>query len=187
MPTLVTANVLYNVTSGTPLMGLGVTATINCERLAAFSPRLIWIQAQFAPGDGVEVIYTTTSTQPDTLVNVWRGWLIVQDSETIIIDATTGGLEDTCDACCDGTNDVPPLYSSNYPVLTAPTTSPFCIARTDAGDSSAFETLNLAYITQILGGATVFGRTGLITKYNVISFTTPVAIGTDTVTAGVCS
>ncbi len=149
MPNLVTAKVLYNVTAAEPLMYADVFATINCEQLASFSPRLIWIQQQVAPGDGVEIIYTTPSDDPTAIdSSAIRGMLIVQNDQTIIIDATTTSLQTACNACCDGSGTVAPYYTSGVPAFVFPTTSPFCIASVDAGDSSAFETFNLRYLQQ---------------------------------------
>ncbi len=187
MPNQVIANVLYNVTSATPLMGLDVTATINCAELASFSPRKVWITTQIAPGDGTALIYVITSDEPTDLTNAIQGYMVVQGSQTIVIDAIDGGLEDACDACCDGDNSVTPYYTSGVPAFTVPTTTAYCIERTDAGDASAFENFNLAYLTQILNGGTVSSRTTGVTSYDVVSYTVPIAIGSDTVSEGACS
>ena len=188
MPNLVTAKVLYNITSATPLIYSDVTVTINCLALSAFSPRPAWITTQIAPGDGVEMIYNVTYQQPADLTNVIRGYAIVQGSESIVIDALNAdAVAEACNSCCDGDFDVAPYYTSGVPAFTYPVAGLFCIASADAGDSSAFETFNLKYIASILGGGTVFGRSAGITKYNVTAFGTPIAVGADVVTAGACS
>lgn len=188
MANLATAKVLYNITSATPLMYSDVTVTINCLALSAFSPRPAWITTQIAPGDGVEMIYVVTFEEPADLTNVIRGYAIVQGSESIVIDALNAdSVAEACNACCGEGFDVAPYYTSGVPAFTYPVDGLFCIEAVDAGDSSAFETFNLKYIAQILGGGEVYGRASGVTSYNVKAFGTPIAVGADIVTAGACS
>lgn len=188
MPNLVTAKVLYNITSGNPLMYSDVSITLNCLELSAFSPRQAWIKTEVAPGDGTALVYVVTSEEPADLTNVIQGWMVVQNSESVIIDAVDlDAILGACNACCDGEYEIAPYYTSGVPAFTVPSFSQFCIERTDDGSSSAFETFNLDYLTFILGGGTVFARSGGVTSYDVLSATTPPAILGDTVTAGACS
>ncbi len=138
----------------------------------------------------MEIIYTTTFNDPTALdPYAVQGYMIVQNDNTIIIDAFPGALEAACNACCDGNNAVAKYYTSNLPTVIYPSTSPFCIQRVDAGGSVSNEDFNLAYLQQILGGGIVKSRntTTGVSSYDVTSYTTPIAIGTDVVTAGACA
>lgn len=187
----VTASVLYNVTSGTPLMGQGVTAVINCERLNAFSPRAAWIKPQYNPGDGTVITYTTTAepNDPEIDANSIKGWMIQQDDATLIIDAVTGqAIVDACGACCGPTGIVvAPFYTSGVPAFTYPVSATYCITRADDGSAYAHEILTEDYVYTTVGGARLRTSTGTSSTYQVEAFGAPPAVGTDTVAAGACA
>ncbi len=188
---LVNVYVLFNVTSGTDLTGQGVTATLNCERLNSFSPRQAWMKRQMNPGDGTVITNTPSSdpNDPEFDANTIQGFLIQQDDNTLFIDiANAAALTDACNECC---GDVPaiatPFYTSGIPdVFAVPTLANYCIERADAGDGYAHQILGLDYVGQTVGNTRIADSDGEETHYQVQAFSAPVALGTDTVTAGAC-
>lgn len=188
----VNANVLYNVTSGTPLMGQGVIATLNCDNFSAFSPRRAWIKTEYNPGDGTVLTYSTTAepNDPDVVAgNAIQGWMIVQDDNTLIIDAVNAqAIIDACNACCGpGLATIAPFYTSGPPAYVYPVSAKYCITRSDDGSAYEHENLTEDYVAQTVGGARLHSNAAGVSKYEVEAFGKPVAIGSDAVATGACT
>lgn len=188
---IVNANVLFNVTSGTALMGQGVVASINCLKLSAFSPRQAWIKTNYHAGDGTTITYTVTMepTDPEIDATTIKGWMVQQEDDVLIIDAVSAqAILDACNACCgDVPALIPPYYTSGVPAYVYPVASKFCVTRADEGSAWDHELFTEDYIVQTIGGARIVSSTGTSTKYEVLAYGTPAAVGADTVAAGACS
>lgn len=194
MPNLVNAYVIYDGTTNTYVGDQGIQISINCERLQAYSPRPVWLKRDQAPGDPTDIIYTPTFA-PSSVellnVNTIPGFWIEQDGKDTMVDVTTiAAFQSACDACC-GT--VPAIIANNYggnvPGFTVPTLNTFCVFRLDNGGVNDVNQFSLDYQPQILAGSVLFRShiTG-VSHFQVQSyFTTLVAIGSDSVSNGVCA
>ena len=191
MPNLVNAYVLYNGTTGQYVGGEGQTISINCERLQAFSPRPVWLKRFLAPGDGTVILYEPTfyPTSAELLdSNTLVGFWIEQDQQDVMIDVTTlAAFQDACDACC---GEVPAIITNNYggapPAFTPPSASTYCLTRSDDGSAGAHNAASAAYVGQYIGTMRLTSNVSGTSLYQFESYTTPQALGDDTITAGAC-
>lgn len=192
---LISAYLIYDGRSNT-YVDNGRTITINCEQLQAFSPVPVWLQRWLPSGDGTDVIYQptfqlTSSEQLQYGTNLIQGYWIQQDGAGMMIDIVNANtLISACDQCCDSSPAVtlPRFYSGGIPLFGTPTDAIYCIARTDDGSAFAHNQVALDYSSQFHGSVLVKSNLSGVTHYQVTTFVgwPPVAIGTDTVTAGGC-
>lgn len=196
MPNLVNAYVIYNGTTNEFVGDNGVTISINCERLAAFSPRPVWLKRLLAPGDGTIILYEPTfNPTSDELLdtNTLQGFWIEQDGMDVMIDVTTqAAFQTACDACC-GT--VPTIIANNYagntPDFTPLTLNTFCIYRFDNGSAGAHDAFAWAYTGQYIGTAVMRSNFSNVSHYTIRSYWTllqwaSILQGTDVIYAGTC-
>lgn len=196
MPNLVNAYVIYNGTTNEFVGDNGVTISINCERLNAFSPRPVWLKRQLAPGDGTVILYepTFTPTSDELLdANILQGFWIEQDGLNVMIDVTTqAAFQAACDACCGA---VPAIIANNYAGNTtdyvALTLNSFCIYRFDDGSAGAHDAFAWDYTGNYVGTAKIRSNLSNTTHYTIQSYWTllqwqKILLGTDTIYAGVC-
>lgn len=197
MPNLVNAYVLYDGLTGI-YVGNDSPApviSINCERLAAYSPRPVWLKRMPGPGDGTVILYELTfnPTSQETLdTNTLQGMYIMQDEQGVMVDVTTvAAFQAACDACCGA---VPAIIASNYngaPTAYAPLgLNSLCIFRSDDGSAGAHDDFSADYAGQFVNTAMIRSSFSNLTHYTIQSYWTaanfPVQ-GTDLVYAGACS
>lgn len=170
--------------------GIRNVITINCNQLEAFSPRKCWLKRMLTgESPTVQYLLTFASDDPGIDSNTIPGWAIEQNGQLVMIDITSDdALIDYCNGCCDGSfgMPVPSVYNGNLPAFTAPTLGYYCVTRTDDGDNYAidkFATDYSPYYTTMKIKSYVSGTT----KYQIQSYDTPVAMGSDTITIGNCS
>lgn len=193
MPNLVNAYVIYDGTTSTYVGDQGVTISINCERLQAFSPRPVWLKRMLAPGDGTTIIYEPTFA-PSSIelldANTLAGFWIEQDGKDAMIDVTTqAAFQTACDACC-GTVPIiiANLYAGNASAFTPLTLNSFCIFRLDDGSTQAHGQIALDYLTNIIGPVKMTSHITGVSHFSVTSFySTLTPIGGDVITSGACS
>jgi|SRR5882762_2126697 len=194
MPNLVNAYVIYDGTTSTYNGDTGTQISINCERLQAFSPRPVWLLRRLFPGDGTTIDYVVTFAPSSVELldaNTLSGFWIEQDNKDVMVDVTTlAAFQSACDACCGA---VPAIIANQYggfaPAFTPLTLNTFCIQRLDSGGVNDINQASLDYQNQVLGGSLLVKShiTG-VSHYQFQSYyTTIVAMGSDTVAAGVCA
>lgn len=195
MPNLVNAYVLYNGTTGIYVGDQGLTISINCERLRAFSPRPVWLKRFLAPGDGTVILYEPTFNPSSAELldpNTLQGFWIEQDGQDVMIDVTTlAAFQAACDACC-GT--VPAIIANNYagaPTQFAPLSlNTICITTLDGGSAGDHDAFAAKYVGQYVGSAVLRSSFSGTSKYTLTTYWTYLTfplIGSDTAANGVCS
>lgn len=200
MTNLVNAYAIYNGSTNEFVGNLGVTISINCERLNAYSPRPVWLKRILAPGDGTVILYEPTfSPTPDELLdsNLLQGFWIEQDGQDTMIDVTTqAAFQTACDACC-GT--VPTIIANTYGGNTdtahafAPLTlNSFCIYRLDDGSAGAHDAFAWDYTGNYVGKAQMRSNFSNISHYTIQSYFTlaqftKLLVNGDTIYTGACS
>lgn len=195
MPNLVNAYVLYNGTTGIYVGDQGLTISINCERLQAFSPRPVWLKRFLAPGDGTVLLYEPTFNPSSAELldpNTLQGYWIEQDGQDVMIDVTTqAAFQAACDACCGA---VPSIIANTYggaPTAFAPLTlNTLCITRLDNGSAGDHDAAASAYVGLYVGKfimRSTFSGTSKYTITTYFSSTTFPTQGSDTVANGACS
>ena len=195
MPTLVNAYVIYNGTMSQYVGDQGISISINCERLQAFSPRPVWLKRILAPGDGTVILYEPTFalTTPELLdPNTLSGYWMEQDGQDVMVDVTTlAAFQQACDACC-GT--VPTIIANNYggsaPAFTPLAVNTLCIYRFDDGSAGAHDAFAADYVSEFIGTAVIRRSFSNVTHYTISTYWTynnfPV-MGSDTLYLGACS
>jgi len=197
MANLINAYVIYNGTMNSYVGGQGVTISINCERLQAFSPRPVWLKRILAPGDGTIILYEPTfqPTSDELLdANTLQGFWIEQDGQDVMIDATSIAVfQQACDACC-GTvpTIVANLYGGNAPAFTPLSINSLCIYRNDDGSAGAHDAFADDYVGLYVGTAVMRSNFSNTSHYTIQSYYTytqfqSLVQGTDTVYLGACS
>lgn len=169
---------------------------INCERLAAYTPRPVWLKRYLANGsDGTEgnlielpTIAPDSSDLADS--NTLQGYWIEQDGYGVMVDVAfvTAGQPDNFQVQCSSSTPsvATRFYTSGIPTFIQPSLFNFCISRTDDGSVGAVNKLALDYNGSYVGNVSVVSRTGGVTKYQIQAFVLPIVYGTDTIAAGVC-
>lgn len=195
MPNLVNAYVIYNGTTGIFVGDQGVTISINCERLQAFSPRPVWLKRFLAPGDGTVILYEPTFNpsseevlDANTLVGMW----IEQDGQDVMVDVTTiAAFQAACDACC-GT--VPAIIANNYggntPDFAPLTLNTICITHLDGGSAGDHDAFAALYVTRYVGRAILRSSFSGVSKYTLTTYYTASTFplsGSDTAVSGACA
>jgi hypothetical protein len=197
MANLINAYVIYNGTMNSYVGNQGVTISINCERLQAFSPRPVWLKRILAPGDGTIILYEPTF-QPtsDELLdsNTLQGYWIEQDGQDVMIDATSVAVfQQACDACC---GSVPTIVANNYggnaPAFTPLSINTLCIYRLDDGSAGAHDDFAADYVGKYIGTAVMRSNFSNTSHYTITTYYTYTQFlgfveGTDTVYLGACS
>jgi hypothetical protein len=187
---IVSAYAIYNGTTSTYVGDDNATVQINCERVQAFSPRPVWLKRNLAPGQGVYVLYTPTfdGNDPEIDDNTLQGFWVEVDGKDVMIDAATANaFVEACDACCDDAPiTVTRFYTSGIPDFDTPTTTIYCIERDDNGSVAAHEAVSTDYLTQYVGNVLLTSADGTTSEYQVVSYTVPSPIGTDTISEGAC-
>lgn len=190
MGNLVNAYAIYDGTTSTYVGDQGVTISIDCDRLQAYSPRPVWLKRMLAPGDGTTIIYEATfsPTSIELLdANTLSGFWIEQDGKDTMIDVTTqAAFQTACNACC-GT--VPTIIANVYggaaPAFTPLTLNSFCMSRLDDGSTQAHGQVALDYLTNILPPVKLVSHITGTSHYTLTSFyTTLTPIGGDVIVAG---
>lgn len=193
MGNLVNAYAIYDGTTSTYVGDQGVSISINCDRLQAYSPRPVWLKRFLAPGDGTTIIYEPTfaPTSVELLdANTLIGYWIEQDGKDTMIDVTSvAAFQTACDACC-GTvpTIITNLYGGNAPAFTPLTLNSFCIFRLDDGSTQAHGQIALDYLTQFIGIIKMTSHITGVSHYSLTSFYTSLTgVGGDVITNGACS
>lgn len=192
MAKLVNAYVIYNGASNS-YVDDGTVITLNCEMLAAFTPRAVWLQRVLAPGDGTLVLYQPTFSINSTDItqygtNLIQGFWVEQNGMGMMVDvANINTIITACNTCCDDSpvGTLTRFYTSGIPLFAAPTTQYYCITRLDNGSITAHQDAAFAYTGTYVGDFRVVSNTSGVSVYRVASFTgwPPVARGTDTIVA----
>lgn len=189
MPNLVNAYVIYNGTNDQYVGGQGITISINCERLQAFSPRPVWLTRILAPGDGTIILYEPTfapTSQQLLDPNIIPGFWIEQDGQDVMIDVTTiAAFQQACDACC---GSVPTIIANNY-AGNVPSFVPlaaffYCVTRADDGSAGAHDAVAADYVSLYINTMRLKSNTSGISVYTFQSFylvSQLPAIGTDVI------
>ena len=169
--------------------GIQNVIAVNCNQLQAFSPRRCWLK-RFLTGSSPIVQYILTfGTDDDFDANTIPGYAIEQNGQLVMVDILTdNSLIDYCNGCCDGSfgMPVPSVYNGNLPDFTPATTTYWCITRTDDGDNYANDKFATDYSEYYLT-MKIANHTSGTSQYQVITYKTPPALGTDVVTAGACT
>lgn len=194
---LVNAYVLYNGTTGIYVGNdsPAPVASINCERLLAFSPRPAWLKRQLAPGDGTVILYEPTfnPTSQETLdTNTLQGMWVELDGQDLLLDVTTvNAFQQACDSCCGA---VPTIIASNYngaPTAFAPLAlNSLCIFRSDDGSAGAHDDFAADYVGNFVNTAQLRSNFSNLSHYTIQSYWTAAnfpVVGSDIVFAGVCA
>lgn len=190
---LIQAVVIYDGTTHTFVGDQQVIATINCDRVQAYSPRPVWLKREQAPGDPTKIIYTPTFAPSSVEVldsNILQGFWVEVDGKDLMVDAVSANAFQTaCDACCGAVPAlVTQLYSSGVPAFTPLTLNSFCIARLDDGTVNAHNQIALDYLTRIIGNPKLVSNLTGTSHYSVQSYyTTITPIGNDIIANGACS
>lgn len=177
MPNLINARVLYNGKTNIYVGDDGITISINCERLQAFSPRKVWLKRMLAPGDGTIILYepTFSPTSADLLdPNILVGYWIEQDDQDVMLDVTTQeAFQQACDACC---GSVPTIVASTYngapPQFAGPTLNTLCIYRADDGSAYAHGDFASDYAGQFVGKAVMRSNFSFLSHYTITTYWT---------------
>lgn len=194
--TLVNAYVIYNGTTGIFVGNDGISVTINCERLRAYSPRPVWLKRFLAPGDGTIILYEPTfnpSSAELTDPNILPGMWIENEGQDLMLDVTTvAAFQAACDACC---GSVPTIIANNYagntPAFSPLTLNTLCIYRFDDGSAGAHNAFADDYVGLFIGSAQIRSNFSGISHYTIQSYYTNTQfqsylIGSDVVYLGVC-
>lgn len=195
MANLVQAYVLYNGTTGQYVGDQGLTITMNCERVRAFSPRPVWLKRFLAPGDGTVVLYEPTFNPSSAELldtNTLQGFWIEQDGQDIMIDITTvNAFQNACNACC---GSVPTVIANTYAgaptAFSALSVTTLCIYRFDDGSAGAHDKMASDYVGLYVGSIVMRSNFSNISHYTMTTYftlTTMPIIGTDSVYLGACS
>jgi len=197
MPNLVNAYVIYNGTTNEFVGDNGVTISINCERLNAFSPRPVWLKRMLAPGDGTVILYEPTfqPTSDEFLdPNILQGFWIEQDGMDVMIDVTTAAAFQTaCDACCGTVPDIiANNYAGNTTDFTPLTLNTFCIYSFDDGSAGAHDNFAWRYTGNYIGRAVLRSNFSNVSHYTVTSYWSllqwaSILQNGDVIYAGTCS
>ncbi len=195
MAKLVNAYVIYNAFNAS-YVNDGTLITINCERLADFTPKQVWLQRFMPSGDGTITEYQVTFgvNSSDLLqygTNLIQGVYVEQDGKGFIVDvADVNTITNACNACCDSSPvaTLTRFYTGGIPLFADPATALFCITRLDDGSISAHQNAAFAYTGQYNGTFKLRSNLSGVSKYTVQSYVgwPPVAQGADTVVAGQC-
>lgn len=195
MANLVQAYVLYNGTTGQYVGDSGLTITMNCERVRAFSPRPVWLKRFLAPGDGTAVLYEPTFNPSSAELldtNTLQGFWIEQDGQDIMIDITTvNAFQNACNACC---GSVPTVIANTYAgaptAFSALSVTTLCIYRFDNGSAGAHDQFAFDYVGQFIGSIVMRSNFSGVSHYIVNTYWTLAnfpLIGTDTSYIGTCA
>jgi hypothetical protein len=188
MPRLISAYAIFDGQSGVVLEDSPIV-TINCDDLAAYSPRPCAIKRNLAPGFGVQVNTQITFDvcDPEIDSNTLFGYAVAIDGKTIVLDVSGGvnAIVSACNACCD--DEVPAVlsrsYTSGVPSFSAPAPTTYTLTRMDDGQPYDIQQATLDYLSQYFPGT--FRHTGWqvsgVSTYTFQSYTVPVAIGSDVI------
>lgn len=195
MGNLVNAYVLFNSRHDQYVGDRGMTITLACDKVDAFSPRPVWLKRFRGPGDGTTILYEITFNPSSAELldpNTLQGFMVEQDGEDIMIDITNANAFQTaCNACCGGGAVV---IANNYggaPTAFAPDTlNTFCIYRFDDGSAGAHDAFAADYVGQYVGKAVIRSNFSGTSHYTITTYWTisnfPL-IGSDVSYSGVCS
>lgn len=194
MGNLVNAYVLFNSTTDQYVGDRGMTITLNCDKLNAFSPRPVWLKRFVGPGDGTIVLYEITFNPSSAEIldpNILSGFMIQQEDQTVMIDITSANiLQAACDACCGGSTTVLANNYAGAPTAFAPPTlTTLCIYRFDDGSAGAHDDFAADYVGQFVGTAQVRSNFSGVSHYTLTTYWTLLNFPLqypDTIYAGAC-
>lgn len=189
----VTAYVIYNGTSGNYVGWQNATIQINCDRLRAYSPRPCLLKRRLMPGDGTTIQYFLTfdMLDPEADSNTIQGYFIEVDGQDTMIDiASWTNLVAQCNCPdCDtpGGNIVPRFYTSGISDFVPPTTTTYCIQRSDDGTDGDHEVFSTDYTGRYIGSARLRRNVSGVSFYQIDAFQKPLAVKNDIIVPAPCS
>jgi len=182
---LLTATALYKAPHFTALDANNVI-TINVDRIMGFTPRNAWISRYVVPGQN-QVQYLVTfepTSQQLTDPNTLQGIYIEQDGQGVVIDCISVSNFVTA---ADTSGTITARYGGAIPAFVAPTAIAYCLVRADDGSAYSHGLVTSDYVGQYVGNIIMRSQVSGISHYNMFSYTVPVAIGSDSITAGACT
>lgn len=160
--------------------------TINVDRIMAFTPRPVWIKRYIVPGQNqIQNLITFEPSSADLLdPNILQGVYIEQDGQGVVIDCISVTNFVTA---ADNSGTITQRYPSGVPLFVSPTAIAYCVVRADDGSAGSHGLVSTDYVTQYIGNVQLRSNTSGISHYILFAFSFPIAIGTDTITAGACT
>jgi hypothetical protein len=160
--------------------------SINVDRIQAFTPRPVWILRYLVPGQNqVQYLITFEPTSAQLLdVNTLKAVYIEQDGLGVAIDCVSVANFITA---ADNAGSLTQNYPAGVPAFVNPTAIAYCISRADDGTGFSHDQVVTDYLLQYFGGVRLRSNISGVSHYIVFSYTVPVAIGADTITAGACT
>lgn len=185
---LISAYAIYNAGTGTYYGDNPIQIAINCNNIAAFSPRLGYLKRRIlmgvAGGSIMEYLPTFDANDPEIDANTLTGVFVQVEEGLVMINAVSvANVINTCDACCDVVNGniVSRLYASGIPDFTSPSVSSYTVTRTDDGTPGAIDIFSIDYMEYSVQDPKHVSWVSGTSTYTLYAFGIPTAVGTDVV------
>lgn len=152
---------------------------INAAELQAFTPRNCWLLRTIVPGTNrIEYNITFSPSSADLAdANTIVGLYIEQDGQGVMIDCIS---ITQFNAVANGTGTIQARYGA-APAFTSPTTSYWCVTRSDDGSGAAHNDVVMDYVGQYIGNVRLKSNISGTSVYTFQAYGTVTAIGTDSV------
>lgn len=177
------------------------TATINCDVIAAYSPRPCWLIRQ-EDGRSPDVLYWLTfdidsamQADPNTVQGFWIEETKEGDGMMIDIASVTALIEACNCVDCDSPtgNFVTRHYLGGVPAFSGPTPTTYCLTRVTTAKAGGnnltlFQQVVMDYTGQLENIQQIDYNTGTFTaRFQGTSYSVPDPIGDDEISSGVCA
>jgi hypothetical protein len=152
---------------------------INSPQIDGFSPVNAWLLRYIIPGQNqVQYLLTFEPSSADLAdPNTIQGVYVEQDGQGVLIDCISVAQ---FILVANGTGTIQRRYGA-APAFTGPTPVLYCVTRADDGSASAAGSFSTAYVGQYVGNIRLKSNVSGISVYEILSYTTPKAIGSDSV------
>ena len=160
--------------------------TINVDQVAAFTPRPVWITRYLVPGQNqVQYLITFEPTSAQLLdVNTLQGVYVEQNGQGVVVDCIS--VQNFVTAA-DNSGTLTQRYGGGVPQFVTPTAIAYCLIRSDDASAYSHGLVSTDYVGQYVGNVIVRSAVSGISHYILFAYSLPVAIGTDSITAGACT
>ena len=182
---LLSAVALYKAPHFTALDSNNVIS-INVDRIQAFTPRPAYILRYLVPSQNqIQYLVTFEPTSQQLLdTNTLQGVYVEQDGQGVVVDCISVANFITA---ADNSGSLTQRYPGGVTAFVSPTAIAYCISRADDGSGFSHDQVVTDYLQQYYGNVRLRSNISGVSHYIVFSYTFPIAIGADTITAGACT
>jgi hypothetical protein len=195
---LLPAVCLYKSPHFTAYDSVNNTISINADRVQAFTPRNAWVKRYIVPGQNqVQVLLTFEPSSAElTDPNTLQGVYIEQDGQGAVVDSIS--IANLTDAL-NGVGSITRRYAAGVPLFVTPTTTAYCLVRSDDGSSYAHGQVTMQYVGQYYGNVihrsyfsgvshyTLYSFQPIVPQLNIQPGVPAASAVVDVVTTGACS